>query len=114
MDRQIKKSLLNFALAGSTPWLVAFLWRSPFILTGVLFAIGVVMLVIEKDKNSVLLYIVAGIGGAITEIISIYFGAWIYTEPTFAGIPIWLPFLWGAAGLFVLRLKKFIDAIFRK
>ena len=114
MDKEMKKSLLNFALAGSTPWLAASLWRNPIILTIVLLLIGILMLFLEKDRNSILLYIGAGIGGAITEIISIYFGAWTYTEPTFAGIPIWLPFLWGAAGIFVLRFKKFIDAVFKK
>ena len=114
MNKEVKKSLINFALALLSPISVSLFWRNWQVLTAILILIGILMLAIEKDRSSILLYIVASIGGAVTEIVAILFGAWVYTEPHIAGIPIWLPFLWGAAALYIVRLKIFIDAIFKK
>ncbi|MBU2101363.1 DUF2878 family protein [Patescibacteria group bacterium] len=114
MDIEVKKSLLNFPLALLSLVSVSLLWKSWSLLTLILLVIGVLMLLIEKERNTVLVYIAAGLGGAITEMVAIFFGVWTYTDPAIAGIPIWLPFLWGAAALYILRLKAFVDAVFRK
>lgn len=114
MNKEIKKSLLNFPLALLSLISVSLFWRNSFLLAIILLIIGVLMLLIEKNRNSILVYIAAGIGGAITEMVAIYAGVWVYTEPTIAGVPIWLPLLWGAAALYILRLKVFLDTIFKK
>ena len=37
---------------------------------------------------------------------SITTGAWAYDSPQLLGIPIWLPFVWGNAGLFILNMAE--------
>jgi hypothetical protein len=56
-------------------------------------------------KSDLIFYFVAFVLGPLGELIAIYFGAWGYTEP-FYFIPIWLPFLWGIAALFMKKLSE--------
>jgi len=69
------------------------------------------MIIILKKIHYIIIFIFCGIAGAIAEIIGIYFGAWSYSKPFFYGIPIWLPFLWGIAALFLIKLSESIKNI---
>ncbi len=42
-------------------------------------------------------YLFGFVLGPVSEILLIHRGAWAYTEPGLFGVPLWLPFLWGAA-----------------
>jgi hypothetical protein len=54
-------------------------------------------------------YFVAFVLGPLGELIAICFGAWSYAEP-FYFIPIWLPFIWGIAALFMKKLAETLTA----
>jgi len=85
---------------------VAALWKYPFILLALLAGVGIVLIKRSKYKHPYLAFIGAGMGGALCEIIAIYFGAWTYTAPQLIGIPLWLPVLWGNAALFILAMSR--------
>lgn len=68
------------------------------------------MLAIEWNKKNLFLYVAIFISGPVAESIAIYFGAWSYDNPALLGFPLWLPFVWGNAGLYVLRVKDLIDS----
>lgn len=68
--------------------------------------VALLMLLIEKSKSSVYLFVIVAILGSLAEAIFIYFGVWHYAHPNFIGIPMWLPLLWGNAGLAINRLSK--------
>jgi hypothetical protein len=59
-----------------------------------------------KNKETFVLFILAGISGAFAEVITIYFGVWAYTLPNIIGIPYWLFVLWGNAGMFIYQMSR--------
>lgn len=44
--------------------------------------------------------------GTFAEILSIEYGVWSYAKPSFLGVPIWLPFMWGLAIVLVTKVSK--------
>jgi uncharacterized membrane protein YoaT (DUF817 family) len=73
--------------------------------------ISACMLALERDKASVIVYVFCFIFGALAEIIAIYFGAWTYSSQQFAGIPFYLSFVWGNAGVFIKSFNELIKKI---
>lgn len=103
-----QKTFLNALLALVTLLLTGFLWRRPFVLVPLLALIAVAMVRIEKHKSAIYIYVVAFCAGPLSEALVIYFGAWAYAEPYILGVPLWLPFIWGNAGLFIHRLNQYV------
>jgi len=95
---------------------VSFHWNSPFSLTIALLAITATMILAGRHrKHDTILFLLAGAWGAISEVIAVNFGgAWYYSAPFKLGIPLWLPILWGIAGIFLVRLSDTVTEFFRK
>lgn len=106
-----KKTALNFLLAAATLLLTAFFWTTPLMLSVFLFVVAVVMLIVEKRRSAIFVYIVIFMLGPLSEALVMRFGAWSYAEPHLLGFPIWLPFIWGNAGLFINRLSFYIRSL---
>ena len=102
------------SLALATLLLTAALWRTPIVLTVLLIATGAVMFAIRPNAPSVAVYATAFVFGPVAEILSIYTGAWTYESPSVLGVPVWLPFLWGNAGLFMLNTGELAKVIFTR
>ena len=83
--------------------LASLLWSSPVILSGCFLLIGVLMLYRWHSKTDLLFFSVAFLVGPLGEAIAVRSGAWTYSKPIFL-IPLWLPLLWGIAGLFIKKL----------
>jgi hypothetical protein len=86
----------------------AFLWNDALLLTFSLLILAIFVLRHFHTKNDIITFIVVGIGGSFVESICIYFGAWYYAKPLYL-IPLWLPFLWGLAGLIIRRFTLEIE-----
>lgn len=56
--------------------------------------------------HDIFFFVTGAIVGPIGEIVCIYFGVWQYANPTFLGIPIWLPFAWGLATMLIKRIAE--------
>lgn len=108
MKHLLKSFIYNCTLAIFALLSVTFLWRKTFILTAALIVISAIMLLIWKNKEDIYLYIFVGIFGAIAETIAIAFGAWTYSLPNLGRIPLWLPLLWGIAGIFISKVALVI------
>ncbi len=108
MKKEVKKFILTFPLAIFTLIVPSFLGNNQILSSLVLFLAGLFMLSIDWRKKNLVFYLVMLIIGPIAEAFAINFGAWTYTNPVFIGVPIWLFFVWGNAGLFVIKLKEFI------
>ena len=87
--------------------LVVFLYTQPYVLLFALAALSGVWMFILKDKAYLYVFGVAGVGGSVAEVIAIHAGAWSYAVPQFAEIPVWLPVLWGLAGMFVVKVWEY-------
>lgn len=90
---------------------VSLLWKNPFLTALFLVILSAAMIAIGKIKEDFYLFVIVSLAGAIAEIIAIASGAWTYSFPNIFGIPIWLPFAWGNAGLFVKRLYLKINKL---
>ena len=110
MKLEVKKFLLTCPLALAT-LLIPSLLENYFMIVISLFTISLIMLAIDWSIKYLILFIAIMISGPIAESVAIYFGLWNYSSPFFLGIPIWLPFVWGNAGLYIIRLKALIDKI---
>jgi hypothetical protein len=104
MHRLFKAFLYSCLLAICTLFSTSLLWQKPFQLTLVLASISAFMLLVWKSKEDLYLYAIVAVSGAIAEAVAIAFGVWKYTLPNFAGIPAWLPLLWGLAAVFIRRI----------
>lgn len=88
--------------------MVAFIWENNLILFVALFISALLMLLIERSKQEVKVFIYCSVLGAISECIAVMFGAWTYENPNLFNIPIWLPLLWGIASTYIIRVYKFL------
>ncbi len=92
---------------------VIIFWRGPALLASVLAALSVVALAIGREKiRDLALYVFIAVLGAGSEALCIYFGIWKYAAPgTVAGIPFWLPLVWGMGALFIKRSAVFVSLL---
>ncbi len=86
-----------------------FLWQDILLLTIILIGLAIMELLVIGNKRLLLAYFLILLGGVMTEIIAIYFGAWQYTKPSFLGIPLWLLPAWGNAGIISICIYKLLD-----
>jgi ABC-type proline/glycine betaine transport system permease subunit len=109
MKSELKKFLLTCPLALLTLVVPSFFLNNQIISVALLLVLALLMLAIEWNRKNIILYIIVMISGPLAEVIAIYFGVWTYKDSFFAGIPIWLPFVWGNAGLYVVRLNELVS-----
>lgn len=81
------------------------LWHRPLALSLCYIAVSIGLLVRWHSKKEVIYYAVGFILGPAGELIAVYLGAWHYAKPTYL-LPLWLPFLWGTATLFIMKLAE--------
>ena len=114
MSRDAQKALINAALALATLLLTSVLWRTPVALTALLILTGVAIYALRPSRTSAFVYLIGFLFGPLAEGVSIRTGAWEYASPTFLGIPVWLPFVWGIAALFIQNTADLGKAIFAR
>jgi hypothetical protein len=98
------KFVLNAALALATLFLTAVLWRYPVALIALLVVTAAAIYRIRPNASSVVVYATAFVFGPAAEAVSITTGAWEYDSNNLFGVPVWLPFVWGNAGLFIQNM----------
>ena len=101
-----KELLFDVALFMLEIMLISLLYNYNILLLGATF---IIILIANRFwyKPYELYFLIAGaVVGPVAEIISIYFGAWAYTNPTILGIPIWLPLAWGLATMLIKRIAE--------
>ncbi len=85
---------------------VVVLWQNPWA-TFVVIALISVLLILNTGKKFVPIYIFCAVLGTFSEIIAAASGAWTYENQALFTVPVWLPLVWGNAG--VLFAKLIID-----
>ncbi len=88
--------------------LVLSLWRLPIFLI-----IGLLILAFLKHKFSPIkkeltMFIVSAFVGSIGESLVMIGGPWSYASNQILNFPIWLPFLWGLAGIIGITIYQSI------
>lgn len=83
-------------------------WRNTLLATVLVLALFLIRDLFWHKKNDYGFFITGALLGTATEIICTQFGIWVYSNPTFLNIPLWLPFAWGLAGLLIVRIAECI------
>jgi hypothetical protein len=83
--------------------LASLLWRFPWFLALSFLLLSAFVLHRWHDRSDLASYLIGFVMGSTGEAVAVYFGAWQYSKALFL-VPIWLPFLWGIAALFMKRL----------
>jgi len=102
--------MLDIIISSSSLLLVILLSDYQYILFGVLLI--VLFILYKLNPQSIIFYMVCGIGGALAESLAVKYGnrTWKYDEPTKPlNIPLWLIPLWAIAGVFITSISKRVD-----
>jgi hypothetical protein len=100
------KFVLNAALALATLFLTSVLWRYPAALIALLLVTAAAIYRIRPNASSVVVYATGFVFGPAAEAVSITTGAWEYDSTFVFGVPVWLPFVWGNAALFIQNMAE--------
>ena len=90
--------------------LAGLLWQRPVLLAICYIAISAVILTFYHSKGDLIYFFVPFFLGPLGEMVPIAFGAWTYSKPLVL-VPLWLPFVWGLAGLFMRRTSTAIEQL---
>jgi hypothetical protein len=85
--------------------LACLLWPLPLFLTICYAALSLILFTRWHSRRDLIFYCVAFVCGPLGEFFAVRFGAWQYAKPFYL-IPLWLPFLWGIAALFIKKLSE--------
>jgi Gpi18-like mannosyltransferase len=88
-----------------------FFWKKVVLLAIILFALAVLEMAIIRSRKLVAVFILAAIGAATFESISIHLGIWSYNMPMVFNIPLWLIPGWGNAAIIVVTFYKLMSKI---
>ena len=95
------RALISAILAFSTLLATAAMWRHPLALIVLVLGVGLGIFLLRPTRPSLVVYAVGFVFGPTAEVLGIHAGAWRYSTGDLLGIPIWLPFVWGNAALFI-------------
>ncbi len=84
------------------------MWQRPIVLTVCYVAISVLLLTKYHTRGDLVYFFVPFFMGPLGELLPVAFGAWTYSKPLFV-IPLWLPFVWGVAGLYMRRTSQVLE-----
>lgn len=82
----------------------ALLWHQPAVLTFVYAVTSVLLLAWRHSTTDLIYFFVPFLLGPAGEIFAVRGGAWVYSDQT-TTLPLWLPFVWGIAGLFMKNVS---------
>ena len=103
----VRKELLLETLIFAYGVSVAALLYHDNVLVSVLMLIGWLLGVRFWHKKHDIYFFMSGVFvGTVIEVICVHFGTWSYANPTFLGIPLWLPLAWG---LFTMLIKRIAE-----
>jgi hypothetical protein len=83
-----------------------FLWQYELLAAAGLLIVLYVFMQIREHRKHLPIFLYAALFGPISEIICIYAGAWSYTNAQFLVIPLWLPLVWGMAGVHMSEISE--------
>ena len=109
MTHAVKEFLLVCAFALGTLAAPLLFGTQPVFAILALALLSILMLLMKGSRDDFILYLLVFVSGPTAEAVAIHFGAWSYARPVIAGVPLWLPFVWGNAALYVVQLKRIID-----
>ncbi len=85
----------------------ALMWRQPLALALVYVVVSIGLLWWRHSRSDLAYYLVPFVMGPAGELVAVRGGAWAYADT--GAVPIWLPFAWGIAGLFMKNVSEVLS-----
>lgn len=87
---------------------VALFWKNALLVSSVLLSLAYLKHVAAPLRNEFAWYVVVGLVGAGTEDLMVFLGGnpWTYSGTLISNVPLWLPLLWGVAGITMITLHE--------
>ncbi|MFH0868605.1 MAG: DUF2878 family protein [archaeon] len=86
-----------------TVTIVSYFYRNNLLLTALLILLWGLSIMLWHTKQDVQLFITGAVFGTAIELVCTHFGVWHYGNPSFLGIPVWLPLAWGVFVVMIVR-----------
>lgn len=106
MDKVKRELIIESAIFWTGIGSAALLYENTQLVTFIFLALCLLRLRLYHRKDDLFFFFSGMIFGPISEMILVQFGVWRYANPTFLGVPVWLPLAWGLA---VLMIKRFAE-----
>jgi hypothetical protein len=90
---------------------IALFFQNNLLLSALLVVAWAIGIKFWHKKHDILFFVTGAVVGPIAEIVCIYFGVWQYANPTFLGIPVWLPLAWGLVTVLIKRIAETLSKL---
>ena len=107
--KTISNGFIVATAALATLFSTMLLWQNPSLLMFVLALVAIALIIHMREKRMIAIYFFGFFLGPVTEVASIYTGAWQYATPVIFGIPLWLPFVWGCASVVIASAHSILS-----
>lgn len=97
VDKQ--KILYSILLTIIAIILVVVFWRNTNLLIAALILLAIFKHQLIPIKMELLWFVISAFMGSVSESLVMLSGPWSYTNVNILNFPLWLPFLWGLAGI---------------
>ena len=96
MNKQVKKELVfEILIFCAMTVLIPIFYRNNILLACLLIILWGLGIKFWHNRGDILFFVTMAIVGSVGEIMYIHFGVWKYANPTFLGLPLYIPFFWG-------------------
>jgi hypothetical protein len=105
--KKVEKELFfEIILFCSAVLAIILLFQADFALTSLLIGVSIIGARFWYKKHDAHFYVIGAVLGSVTAIVCVSFGVWGYANPTFLGIPLWLPVAWGLSVMLIKRIAE--------
>ena len=106
VSKERNNILFNISFVLLTLVAVVLFYKNIMLTTFIVGIIAIIGLIKWRSVLTLVLFILGGLGGTMSEIFAIYYGAWNYSFANFFDIPIWLFIVWGNTVAFLYQTGK--------
>ncbi len=107
LSKKIEKELiLEVILFSGGVASISLFYRNNLLLTLILLLAWMIGIKFWYKDHDIYFSLIGMVVGPLGEIVCVKFGAWTYSNPTFLGIPIWLPLAWALAVVLIKRIAE--------
>lgn len=110
-NNAIKEFFLGIGIFLSSLLVISFFYKNNLMLTVLVIIITLTYFKFLYKNHDIFLFLTGTAIGVCGEIVFIHFGAWQYTNPSFLGVPLWLPFAWGFTVMVIRNIAESLAEI---
>ncbi len=108
MKVETKRFIYSGILAILTLAVLIFFSPKIILVIPLMILVSFLMCIVNPTRTYLIVFAVSFVLGTASEMVAIHYGLWSYRDVFFKGVPVYLPFVWGNAGLYILSVYNFV------